>query len=115
MSQLELEDARASLAYWEGRARRLPRHALRKRREAREMAGRWRTRVADAERAVYGRGLLGALLLLAAERRLPEPARRAGRRAARAVLIVSAALVAFAIAGLVAAVELLAAILRALS
>src|SRR4051812_23778182 len=78
-----LEDARESLTYWERRAQTLPLHAVRRRREAREMAARWRVRVAEAEREHYGRGLLGALVLLAAERRLPEPARHAGRQVAR--------------------------------
>lgn len=116
---LSLDDARESLSYWETRARTLPRRALRRRREAREMAARWRVRVADAERAVYGRGLLGALLLLAAERRLPEPARQAGRtlarRIAQAAVVVCAALVALVVAGMIAAMELLAALLRALA
>ena len=40
-ADLSLEDARESLAYWESRARRLPRHAIRRRREARDMAARW--------------------------------------------------------------------------
>jgi hypothetical protein len=114
-----LEDARESLAYWESRVQRLPRRAVRRRREAREMAARWRARVADAERAVYGRGLLGALLLLIAERRLPQPARQAGRtlarRTAQAAVVVCAALVALLAAGLFAAIEILAAIVRALA
>jgi hypothetical protein len=114
-----LDDARESLAYWEHRARRLPRHALRRRREAREMAVRWQARVAEAERAVYGRGLLGALLLLAAERRLPEPARQAGRRLARrvaqAAVVLTLAVVALVVAGALAAIELLAALVRALA
>jgi hypothetical protein len=112
-----LEDARESLAYWEDRARRLPRYAIRRRREAREMAARWHVRVAEAERAVYGRGLLGVLLLLAAERRLPEATRRAGRRLARrtaqAAVIVCVALVVLVVAGAVAAIELLAELVRA--
>ena len=66
-SDRELEDARESLAYWETRARTLPLHAVRRRREAREMTHRWQARVAEAERIVYGRGLLGALL------QAPEP------------------------------------------
>lgn len=119
VAEPSLEDARESLAYWEDRARRLPRHAIRRRREAREMAIRWQARVAEAERATYGRGLLGALLLLAAERRLPEPTRRAGlrlaRRTARAAVVVCVALIALAAAGLLAAIELLAAIVRALA
>ena len=116
---LDLADARESLAYWEGRARRLPRHAVRRRREARAMAQRWQARVAEAERAAYGRGLLGALLLLAAERRLPQPARQAGRtlarRGAQMAAVVLIAVVALVMAGIVAAVELLAEIVRALA
>ena len=112
-----LDDARESLAYWEDRARRLPRHAVRRRREAREMTLRWQARVAEAERAHYGRGLLGALLLLAAERRLPEPTRRAGqriaRRTAQAALVLVVALLAMVVAGLYAAVEVVAALLDA--
>ena len=66
-----LVEARESLTYWERRLDRLPRHAVRKRREAREMAARWRTRVIEAERLEYGAGVLGALLLYVFERRLP--------------------------------------------
>ena len=38
----ELDEARELLAYWEQRARRLPRWALKRRREAHAMAFRWR-------------------------------------------------------------------------
>jgi hypothetical protein len=114
----ELADARESLAYWEERAQRLPLHAVRRRREARDMAVRWRMRVTEAERAAYGAGLLGALLLLATERRLPQSLRRSGqlaaRRAVQAAGIVVVALVALAMAGAVVAIELIAALLRAL-
>jgi hypothetical protein len=114
-----LEDAREALAYWEQRAHTLPRLAVRRRREAREMAARWQMRVAEAERAVYGRGLLGALLLLAVERRLPQPARQAGRtlarRTAQAAVIVGVALVALIAAGMVAAIEVLLALVDALA
>jgi hypothetical protein len=79
----DLAEARELLAYWEGRARGLPWHAIRQRREARTLARRWRARVAEAERARYGGGLLGAVLLVACERRLPEPFRQARLRAAR--------------------------------
>src|SRR5690242_14474260 len=82
-SRQDLVDARESLDYWEQRAQRLPPYALRRRREAQVLARRWRTRVADAERARYGPGLLGALLMLALERRLPQPTRHAGRTLAR--------------------------------
>jgi hypothetical protein len=83
MAMTDLHDARESLAYWEDRARRLPVYALRKRREARAMASRWRTRVLDAERTTYGEGVLGAALMLVFERRLPVRVRTSGRRAAR--------------------------------
>ena len=115
----DLQDARESLAYWEARARTLPRHALRRRREAREMTARWQARVAEAERLIYGRGLLGALVLLATERRLPQGVRRSGsvvvRRLAQAVIAVFVCLVALAVAGMWVVVEVLAAVLRALA
>jgi hypothetical protein len=115
----ELTDARESLAYWEERARRLPWHAVRRRREARTLAARWHTRVVEAERAHYGPGLLGAVLMLFFERRLPEPARHAGRRmarhTARAFTAVVVALTALAVIATVLAVELLAALVRALT
>ena len=115
----ELEDAREALAYWEHRAHALPRHAVRRRREARDMAVRWQARVAEAERTVYGRGLLGALLLLAAERRLPQPVRRkshvVARRLAQAAVVAFVCLVALLLAGLWAFVELVSVLLGALS
>jgi hypothetical protein len=104
MSTADLHEARESLAYWDERAERLPRLALRRRREAREMARRWRTRVAEAERSVYGRGLLGGLLLLAAERRLPEPTRRTARHVARRTAQVALGLAATTVALTVLAV-----------
>src|SRR5215203_4443793 len=100
----ELDDARESLAYWESRSRTLPRHALRRRREAREMTARWQARVAEAERTAYGRGLLGALLLLAAARRLGQ-----------AAVVAFACLVALLLSGAWAAVELVAALLGAVA
>src|SRR5215208_1908299 len=115
----DLEDARESLAYWEARAHTLPRHAIRRRREAREMTARWQSRVAEAERVAYGRGLLGALLLLAAERRLPQPVRHRGhlvaRRLGQAAVVAFACVVALLLTGAWAAVELLAALLRAVA
>jgi hypothetical protein len=118
LSGLALEDARESLAYWEARARRLPRHALRRRREAREMAARWQVRVAEAERAAYGPGLVGALVLLVAERRLPAATRRRARLVARrtvqAAAVLILVLVTLAALATVAALELLATLLRAL-
>src|SRR4051812_27036444 len=79
-SGVELADAREALAYWEARARQLPRRAVRRRREAAQMARRWRDRVVCAERAQYGAGLRGALQLLLAEGRLPAAARHTGHR-----------------------------------
>src|SRR5829696_6574029 len=115
----ELEDARESLAYWEARAHALPRHAVRRRREAREMAARLQARVVEAERMIYGRGLLGALVLLAAERRLPQGIRHRGqlaaRRIAQALIVAFVCLVTLAVAGMWAVVEVLAAVFRALA
>ncbi len=111
---MDLQDARESLAYWEDRAERLPALAVRKRREAREMAVRWQSHVAEAEREAYGRGLLGALLLLLTEQRLPQPARRTAhhlaRRARQAVLLVTLTFAAIIVLGLAAVAELLGAI-----
>lgn len=119
VGRIDLDDARESLAYWEDRAHRLPRHAIRRRREAVEMAARWRTRVAEAERVHYGRGLLGALVLLVAEGRLPSPALHAGRvaahRARQAALLLLAVVGVLLLTGAVALVELIAALLRALA
>jgi hypothetical protein len=78
-----LLEARESLSYWETRERTLPRRAIRQRREAREMAARWRERVSEAERAQYGPGLLGAALMVVAERRLPVGAHQTGRQLVR--------------------------------
>src|SRR3954452_7376938 len=107
----ELDEARESLAYWETRAAALPRLAVRDRREARGMALRWRARVTAAERAAYGAGLRGALLLMVSELRLPEPTRQAGRhavhRARQAAVVVVVALLPL-LAALAAALVALA-------
>jgi hypothetical protein len=114
-----LEDAREALEYWERRASQLPLHAVGKRREAREMAARWQARVTEAERTVYGRGVLGALLLVATERRLPQQTVSTGRMLARrtvqAALAVTLTLVALFILGVVAVAELLLTLVHALS
>jgi hypothetical protein len=114
----ELDDAREALDYWEARAAALPRLAVRDRREAREMALRWRARVTEAERAAYGRGLRGALLLMVSELRLPEPTRQATRQAARrarqAAVVVVVAVLAVLAAMVVALVALASALLGAL-
>jgi len=83
-----LHEAREALAYWEDRLERLPRRRIAARREAREMAARWRGRVRDAERAAWGDGPLGWLRRTL----LRPPARpRAGRVLDR-VLIAATAL-----------------------
>jgi hypothetical protein len=109
---VSLQEARESLAYWEEREGRLPRLSVARRREAREMAARWRRRVADAERACYGPGLVGALLMVAAERRLPEQARHTGRhmlrRTAQVAIGLTLAALALALAAVVVLVELVA-------
>ena len=83
------------------------------------LARRWSARVTDVERARYGAGLLGVVLMLLIEGRLPEPTRQAGRRVARwsrrAFAAAAVALVALAVMALLAAAELVAAILAALS
>jgi anti-sigma-K factor RskA len=113
-----LPEARESLSYWETRLQTLPRRAVRQRREARAMAERWRERVCDAERVQYGAGVLGALLLLFAERRLPTETRYASRRVARVVsraaLAAFVALAAVLVVAGVVVIELFAAIVRAL-
>ena len=86
----ELDEARELLAYWERRARRLPRWALVRRREARAMAARWRMRVADAERARYGAGMLGAVSQYALERRMPADVAHRSRQAARLTVYAAA-------------------------
>jgi hypothetical protein len=113
-----LPEAREALTYWEQRLERLPRRAVAKRREARAMATRCRERVMEAERTQYGAGILGALIMLAAERRLPTEARYASRQAARvasrAALAAFVLLAAVLVVAGVVVLELLAAIVRAL-
>src|SRR5436190_5496789 len=65
-----LEEARTSLEFWSQRRSGLPFYRLRARREADEMIRRWRTRLAAAERARFGSGLVGLIRrLLAREQR----------------------------------------------
>jgi len=56
-----LDDARESLEFWRARLSRAPRYRFRRRREAREMIGRWEARVRRAEIAAFGGGLTGRL------------------------------------------------------
>jgi hypothetical protein len=109
-----LPEARESLTYWESRLERLPRRAVRKRREAREMTVRWRERVREIERLEYGAGVLGALLLFVAERRLPLGAQQKSRKLVRVGAGVAAAFVLTVVALLVIAGVIAVEVLRAL-
>jgi hypothetical protein len=109
-----LPEARESLTYWESRLERLPRRAVRKRREAREMTLRWRERVSEIERREYGAGVLGALLLFLAERRLPLDAQQTGRKLVRVGAGVAAAFVLALVTMLVIAGVIAVEVLRAL-
>jgi hypothetical protein len=63
-----LEEARASLEFWQRRRKALRVHRMRARREAKEMIRVAREQVAAAERARYGSGLAGlARRILAGE------------------------------------------------
>jgi hypothetical protein len=104
----DLDEARELLAYWEQRARRLPRWALLRRREARDMAGRWRTRVRDAERLRYGRGLAGAASQFAIEHRMPATVAHRGRQALRLVAYTAATFAVMLVLVLAAAVAVVA-------
>ena len=66
------------------------------------MVARWRERVSEAERREYGAGILGALLLILAERRLPVTARHTGRTLVRVGIGVTVALVALFVTLIVA-------------
>jgi hypothetical protein len=57
-----LEDARTSLEYWQHRRRALPIYRRAARREAKEMAARWKERVRAAELARFEASLAGRLL-----------------------------------------------------
>jgi hypothetical protein len=57
-----LADARRSLEYWELRKKTLPLHRRGARREAREMAARWETRVRAAERVRFEASPAGRVL-----------------------------------------------------
>ena len=78
------------------------------------MAARWRERVSEAERLQYGAGLLGALLLLISERRLPVSAYQAGRTVVRVGAGVAVAVLALVVAVLVAAGAVAVEVLSAL-
>lgn len=108
---LSLDEERTSLDYWERRADQLPRRAVRARREAREMEARWRARITEAEREAYGAGLLGLILFLVLEGRLPERTRHTTRRAARVAVRATIATVLIVTTLLVACVVLVVTLL----
>jgi hypothetical protein len=58
-----IEDARSSLEYWAGRRQTLPLYRRAARREADEMATRWRQRVRAAEQARFDASLPGRVLV----------------------------------------------------
>ena len=66
------------------------------------MAARWRERVSEAERRDLGAGIVGVLLLILAERRLPVATRHTGRTLVRVGVGITVALVALFVALLVA-------------
>ena len=78
------------------------------------MAARWSARVAEAERDRYGRGVLGALLVVVAEGRVPEGPRRSGRqlvrRAGQGLALAGVACFALLLLAVTVVVELVAAL-----
>jgi hypothetical protein len=82
--------AQDSLRYWEQRRRQLPWYRRAHRREALEMADRWRDRLRAAEHQRLGRGPLGHLAVLAGA----SAARTLVRRGAIALTFVGLLLVA---------------------
>lgn len=57
-----LEDAQEAYDYWTKRRAELPRHSRRERKEAEQMAIRWKERLATARRERHGPSLLDQLL-----------------------------------------------------
>lgn len=109
---MDLDEAREARDYWDTRARTLPRTAVRGRREARLMAERWQTRIAEAEAARYGGGWVGTLAVAVFERRVPARLHRRGlrvaRRARRVAVLAGAAIGAIVVLGLAAMADLVA-------
>jgi hypothetical protein len=93
----DLAQAQHSLRYWERRRRELPWYRRAQRREAVEMADRWRDRLRAAEHQRLGRGTLGHLAVLLGA----SAARTLVRRGAIALAILAMLFVA-AIAAIVA-------------
>jgi hypothetical protein len=94
----QLVEARNSLRYWEQRHRQLPWYRRSDRREAGEMAGRWRDHIRAFEHRRLGRGPAGQLVALFGAhlaRTLVHRAAVALAVAAVVLLVVIVALVAF--------------------
>jgi|GEM_PF-3611186 len=72
-----LQDAREAYLFWQHRLHALPVHKRGERKEAEQMAARWKARLAEAEREHYGPGLVEQLLSVLGVRRAPTlPSRR---------------------------------------
>jgi len=70
-----LEDAQEAYDYWSKRRAELPRPKRHERKEAEQMAARWKQRLAAAHRERYGAGLLEQLLDTLGIRWRPNPRR----------------------------------------
>jgi hypothetical protein len=93
-----LEEARESYDFWQRRLSQLPIHKRAERREAQQMAARWKQRLAAAERERYGPGPLEQLLDALGIRWRPNPRRLiAGLGALAALLLVLVILLIVAI------------------
>ena len=108
---LEIEEAREALEFWSKRAERLPWHRRAARREAREMATRWRSRLI---RAHLDRWRLGAVSDFVSPF-LTRPRKRVrrstiGRMMLIAVASITAACVAMSVLVVAAVVHLVAAL-----
>lgn len=66
-----LQDARDAYLFWQHRVHALPVHKRAERKEAEQMAARWKARLAEAERERYGPGLVEQLLSVLGVRRAP--------------------------------------------
>jgi hypothetical protein len=70
-----IDEARESHEYWQRRSSQLPLHRRAERKEAAEMAARWKERLAAAEREEYGPGLTEQVLEMLGIRWRPNPGR----------------------------------------
>lgn len=82
-----LEDAQESLAFWRARLEELPVYRRAERREAHDAVERWEQHVRDAQRALYGPGLVEQLLESLGIRWRPQPRQLMLRLGAVAVVL----------------------------